>query len=143
MPFADADENIYDALNVAALSGVALAPDLRNRETDIPAVTWVLEDNQPTQHAGGSGGPFHARYTLSTYHTSRMLAEDLADTALTATRGEARARPLLLRGGSGAEAGRGARGTRAVAAWRSISRCTSAIDVSPRRRAASHAATAA
>ena len=106
MPFADADENIYDALNVAALSGVALAPDLRNRETDIPAVTWVLEDNQPTQHAGGSGGPFHARYTLSTYHTSRMLAEDLADTALTALRASAdflvrenaRSSDILVRG---------------------------------------------
>lgn len=106
MPFADADENIYDALNVAALSGVALAPDLRNRETDIPAVTWVLEDNQPTQHAGGSGGPFHARYTLSTYHTSRMLAEDLADSALTALRASAdflvrenaRSSDILVRG---------------------------------------------
>lgn len=106
MPFADADENIYDALNVAALSGVALAPDLRNRETDIPAVTWVLEDNQPTQHAGGSGGPFHARYTLSIYHTSRMLAEDLADTALTALRASsdflvrenARSSDILVRG---------------------------------------------
>ena len=106
MPFANADANIYSALNVAGLSGVAISPDLRNRETDIPAVTWVLDDNVPTQYAGGSIAPYHARYTFTAYQTTRQLAEDLADSVLTAlrassdfqTRENARTSDLIIRG---------------------------------------------
>lgn len=106
MPFASADANIYSALNVAGLTGVAISPDLRNRETDIPAVTWTLEDNVPTQHAGGSIAPYHARYTFTTFHTTRQRAENLADSVLTAlrastdfqTRENARTSDLIIRG---------------------------------------------
>ncbi len=106
MPYASADANIYDALDVSGLSGVALAPDLRNRETDIPAVTWTLEDNQPAQTSTGAVAPYHARYTFVCYQTSRVLAEDLADSVITAlsasadfqTRENARTSDILIRG---------------------------------------------
>lgn len=106
MSFADADANIYTALNVVALDGVALSPDLRNRETDIPAVTWTLEDKNASQVSTGSVAPYHARFTFVCYSTSRVLANDLADTVLTAlgasvdfqTRENARTSDLILRG---------------------------------------------
>lgn len=106
MSFADADANIYTALNVVALDGVALSPDLRNRDTDIPAVTWTLEDKNATQSAGGSIAPYHSRWTFVCYQTSRVLANDLADAVLTAlgasvhfkTRENARTSDLILRG---------------------------------------------
>lgn len=107
MSFSDADANIYSALDAAAgLNGVALSPDLRNRDTDIPAVTWTLEDKNPTQTSAGSIAPYHARFTFVCYSTSRVLANDLADAVLAAlaasadfqTRESARTSDLILRG---------------------------------------------
>lgn len=106
MPFNTADANIYDALDVSSLNGVALSPDLRNRETDIPAVTWTLEDNQPAQTSTGTVPPYHARFTFVCYQTTRVGCEDLADLVVAAlvasadfqTRENARTSDLIIRG---------------------------------------------
>ena len=50
MSFAEADAKIKTALD--GLSA-ACTPDIRNRETDIPAVVWSLEDSGATETAGG------------------------------------------------------------------------------------------
>jgi hypothetical protein len=81
MSWATADADI-----ATALAGVtaAKAPNLRNRETDVPAVVWALVDSGPTESASGSGAPYHARYDFDCMTLSRISAEDLADSVVTA-----------------------------------------------------------
>ena len=81
MSYSTADEDIKTAL--AGVSAAA-APNLRNRETDVPAVVWSLVDNNPTESASGSTAPYHARFDLDCMHTSRIAAEDLADSVVAA-----------------------------------------------------------
>lgn len=81
MSWVSADADIATALaDVAA----AKAPNLRNRETDVPAVVWALMDSGPTESATGSGAPYHARYDFDCMTLSRISAEDLADTVVEA-----------------------------------------------------------
>ena len=81
MSWATADQDIN-----TALSGVTAAksPNLRNRDTDVPAVVWSLIDNNPTESASGSGAPYHARYEFDCLEDSRIEAEDLADSVVAA-----------------------------------------------------------
>ena len=103
MSFAEADAKIKTALD--GLSA-ACTPDIRNRETDIPAVVWSLEDSGATETAGGSGGPYHARFQFFCMDSSRILVEDLADALLVKlidssdfmTRETSRSGDVLLRG---------------------------------------------
>jgi hypothetical protein len=81
MSWATADEDI-----ATALAGVTAAksPNLRNRETDVPAVVWALVDSGPTESASGSGAPYHARFEFDCMALSRIAAEDLADAVVAA-----------------------------------------------------------
>jgi hypothetical protein len=73
-----------DATIATALDGVVAAksPNLRNRETDVPAVVWSLVDSGPTESASGSTAPYHARYEFDCMALSRIAAEDLADSVV-------------------------------------------------------------
>ena len=103
MSFAEADAKIKTA--TASLSA-SCSPDIRNRETDIPAVIWTLEDSGATETAGGSGAPYHARFVFLIMHTSRIFADDLTDLVLAGlvassdfmTRETSRSGDLILRG---------------------------------------------
>ena len=79
MSFANADKNIKTALTAVV---AACTPELRNRDTDVPAVVWNLEDSGATETAKGSGAPYHARYSFLCMSNSRILVEDLADDVL-------------------------------------------------------------
>lgn len=86
MSWATADADI-----AAALAGItaAKAPNVRNRESDVPAVVWSLVDSGPTESATGSGAPYHARYDVDCLALSRIAAEDLADSVVAAFAGSA------------------------------------------------------
>ena len=75
MSFATANKDIFDAVNI---SGVVVSPDIRNRETQLPAVLFGLEDSGATNSTSTSGGPFHARYVFACLHSSRLNADALA-----------------------------------------------------------------
>jgi len=75
MPFASANADIFDAISI---TGAVVVPDIRNRETDIPAVLFGLEDSGSTNDSTGTIGPYHARYVFACLHTSRILADALA-----------------------------------------------------------------
>ncbi len=87
MPFRTADRHIYDALTDVTNgvgSGIAIAPDVRNRETDVPAIIWSVDDSGGSQTSAGTIGPYHARYTVSVMHTTRLTSVALAEDALAA-----------------------------------------------------------
>jgi len=87
VPFETADQHIYDALTDALNgvgSGIAIAPDVRNRETDVPAIIWSVDDSGGSQTSAGTIGPYHARYTVSVMHTTRLTSMALAEDALAA-----------------------------------------------------------
>jgi hypothetical protein len=86
MSWATADADIATAL--AGVSA-AKAPNLRNRETDVPAVVWALVDSGPTESASGSGAPYHSRFEFDCMALSRIAAEDLADAVVVALAGSA------------------------------------------------------
>tara|TARA_R110002124_G_scaffold245272_1_gene410433 strand:- start:933 stop:1304 length:372 start_codon:yes stop_codon:yes gene_type:complete len=75
MSFATANTVIFDAINI---TGTVVTPDIRNRETQIPAVLFGLEDSGPTNDTTGSIGPYHSRYVFACLSTSRILADALA-----------------------------------------------------------------
>ena len=75
MPFASANSDIFDAISV---TGAVVVPDIRNRETDIPAVLFGLEDSGATNDSTGTIGPYHSRYIFACLHTSRINADALA-----------------------------------------------------------------
>jgi hypothetical protein len=81
MSFSSANTDIKTALSSVS---AAAAPDLRNRETDIPAVVWALVDSNPAEHAGGSSAPYHARFDFDCLALSRIESENLADSVLAA-----------------------------------------------------------
>ena len=58
MSFAEADAKIKTALD--GLSA-ACTPDIRNRETDIPAVVWSLEDSGATEDRQGRSDDLQAQ----------------------------------------------------------------------------------
>lgn len=103
MSFAEADAKIKTAIGDLA---AACTPDIRNRETDIPAVVWSLEDSGATETSTGSGAPYHARFMFLCMDSSRILAENLADALLVKliassdfmTRESSRSGDLVLRG---------------------------------------------
>jgi len=80
MSFATANTVIFDAINI---TGTVVTPDIRNRETQIPAVLFGLEDSGPTNDTTGSIAPYHSRYVFACLSTSRILADDLAAEVLT------------------------------------------------------------
>ena len=80
MSFATANATIYDAIDIA---GTVVTPDIRNRETQIPAVLFGLEDSGPTNATTGSIGPYHSRYVFACLSTSRIKADALAAEVLT------------------------------------------------------------
>lgn len=87
MPFKTADQHIYDALTNETNgvgAGIAIAPDVRNRETDVPAIIWSVDDSGGSQTSTGTIGPYHARYTMSIMHTTRLASMSLAADAMTA-----------------------------------------------------------
>lgn len=87
MSFETADQDIYDALTAAGTgvgSGIAISPDVRNRETDVPAIIWSIDDSGGSQTSAGTIGPYHARYTMSVMHTSRLTSIALAEDAIVA-----------------------------------------------------------
>ena len=75
MSFASANADIFDAIDI---TGTVVTPDIRNRETQIPAVLFGLEDSGPTNDSTGSIGPYHSRYVFACLSTSRILADALA-----------------------------------------------------------------
>ena len=94
MSFATANKDIFDAVNI---SGVVVSPDIRNRETQLPAVLFGLEDSGATNSTSTSGGPFHARYVFACLHSSRLNADALAADVLTDLREYSALIPLLQR----------------------------------------------
>jgi hypothetical protein len=87
VPFETADQHIYDALKAAGTgvgSGIAIAPDVRNRETDVPAIIWSVDDSGGSQTSAGTIGPYHARFTMSIMHTTRLSSMALANDAVSA-----------------------------------------------------------
>tara|TARA_R100000654_G_scaffold762_2_gene2937 strand:+ start:285 stop:671 length:387 start_codon:yes stop_codon:yes gene_type:complete len=83
MSYADADKEIAEALSDAAVSA-SCSPDLRNRDTDIPAVVWALADKNPSESSTGTIPPYHARYEFDCLALSRLNAERLADEVIAA-----------------------------------------------------------
>ena len=81
MSYSTADADIKTAL--VGVNAIA-TPDIRRRETDVPAIVWTLIDSNPTQTATGSAAPFHTQYEFTTFELSRIDAERLADDALAA-----------------------------------------------------------
>lgn len=81
MSYSTADADIKTAL--AGVNAVA-SPDIRRRETDVPAVVWTLLDSNPTQTATGSSAPFHTQYEFTVFELSRIDAERLADSSIAA-----------------------------------------------------------
>ena len=80
MSFATANKDIFDAVDI---SGVVVSPDIRNRETQLPAVLFGLEDSGATNSTSAIGAPFHARYVFACMHSSRLNADALAADVLT------------------------------------------------------------
>ena len=87
MSYASADQDIAQKLATAGVSA-SCSPDLRNRETDIPAVVWALVDKNPSETSTGTTTPYHARYDFDCLSTSRMFAENLADDVIAALQPE-------------------------------------------------------
>lgn len=104
MSFSTADNDIASAL--ASVNAVG-SPDIRRRETDVPAVTWSIIDSNPSESATGSMAPYFTQWELVAYELSRVDAERLADSALAAlvsssdfdhVREVSRSPDLLIRG---------------------------------------------
>lgn len=78
MSWASANADIRTALTAAGVTAPA-TPDMRNRETDVPAIVWTMIESNPTESASGSGAPYHTRFDFDCLSTSRIAAETLAD----------------------------------------------------------------